>query len=131
MKAVPKPTPKKKKKAASIGKIKKLDNLTRDIVFARDGRCVICGSSERLQWSHLITRKKYATRWDTLNSAVMCAACHFRHHKLGPEAFVLWFLRIHGQVAYEALCRKAYTPLSPAERRELIERLLKEYGGSI
>lgn len=126
MRAVPKPTKQKKKRATVIGKVKKLDNITRDLVFARDGRCVICGSTERLQWSHLITRARYAVRWDLRNSAVMCSACHFRHHRQGPEAYTLWYISTYGLHEYEALVLKSNTPMSPAERRGLIERLIEE-----
>jgi hypothetical protein len=41
MKAVPKPKERKKQKSAATGKVKKLDNITRAIVFRRDG----CASS--------------------------------------------------------------------------------------
>lgn len=126
MKAVPKPKERKKQKSAATGKVKKLDNITREIVFRRDRVCVLCGTTERLQWSHLITRARYATRWDLRNSVVMCASCHFRHHRQGPEAFTLWFIHTHGAEEYEALVAKAAAPLSPAERRELIEKLLEE-----
>ncbi len=61
MKAVPKPKERKKQKSAATGKVKKLDNITREIVFRRDRVCVLCGTTERLQWSHLITRSRYAT----------------------------------------------------------------------
>ena len=99
---------------------KKADDLTRDRIMARDKRCVICGSTQVLQWSHLITRRKYSVRWDTRNSCMMCARCHFRHHRQGPEEYVLWFLRNYGQEEYEALVLRSNTPLSPAERRELV-----------
>ncbi len=102
------------------GKVKKADAIIREIVMARDKRCVICGSPDNLQWSHLITRRKYSVRWDTRNSCMMCARCHFRHHRQGPEEYVLWFLRNYGQEEYEALVLRSNTPLSPAERRELV-----------
>jgi 5-methylcytosine-specific restriction endonuclease McrA len=126
LRPIPKPTTKKKRKSAATGKVKKLDAAVREIVFRRDGACVICGSTDRLQWSHLITRARYRTRWDTRNSAVMCAACHYRHHKQGPEAYTLWFIHTYGLAEYEALCRDASTPLTPAERRALVEQLVKE-----
>lgn len=126
MPAVPKPTKKRKKKSAAAGKIKKLDAAIRDLVFRRDRACVLCGSTDRLQWSHLISRARTATRWDLRNSVVMCASCHYRHHKQGPEAFTLWYIHTHGLAEYEALVAKSKTPLAPSERRKLVETLLEE-----
>lgn len=126
MKPVPKPTPKRKRKAAATGKVKKLDAAVREIVFNRDRRCVLCGAVDDLQWSHLISRARYRTRWDTRNSAVMCRGCHWKHHKCGPEQFTLWFIETYGLPAYEELYRLAYQPTTPAEKREYIERLCRE-----
>ena len=103
------------------GKVKKADAIIRDIVMARDRRCVICGSPDNLQWSHLITRRKYSVRWDTRNSCMMCARCHFRHHRQGPEEYVSWFMRTYGAEEYQSLVQRANRPLSSAERKELIE----------
>jgi len=100
---------------------KKADDLTRDRIMARDKRCVICGSTQVLQWSHLITRRKYSVRWDTRNSCMMCARCHFRHHRQGPEEYVSWFMRTYGAEEYQSLVQRANRPLSSAERKELIE----------
>ena len=100
---------------------KKADDLTRKLILARDKRCVICGSTEVLQWSHLITRRKIAVRWDPLNSVIMCRSCHARHHKQGPEEYISWFLRTYGAEEYQSLVQRANRPLSSAERKELIE----------
>ena len=102
---------------------KKADDLTRDRIMARDKRCVICGSTEVLQWSHLITRRKIAVRWDPLNSVIMCRSCHARHHKQGPEEYISWFLRTYGVDEYQNLVQRSNKPLSSAERKELIEHV--------
>ncbi len=117
------PKPKRKAKRKKIPAVSKIDAAIRTIVFERDRRCVLCGSIESLQWSHLISRRKWATRWDLRNSAVMCARCHYKHHKQGPEAYTSWFLQKYGAEEYEALRIKAYTPMSSAERRALIVSL--------
>lgn len=123
MKAVPKPVKKRKvKKITEAAKIKAIDAATREIVLRRDRVCILCGGTDVLQWSHLISRRRISVRWDLRNSAMMCRACHARHHKQGPEEYTLWFLRVHGVAEYEALVRKAAVTLSPAERRALIER---------
>ena len=92
--------------------IKRLDDKTREIVFERDGyQCVLCGSTEALQWSHLISRTKTAVRWDPINSTCMCARCHYRHHKQGPEEYTAWFLQTYGEDAYLDLVRRSKQPV--------------------
>jgi len=127
MKPCPKPVKKKKRKAAAVGKVKKLDGLVRSFILARDKACVLCGSTEVVQWSHLITRRKWRTRWDPYNSVAMCRSCHARHHKQGPEEYTLWFLQKYGVAEYESLCFIAKAPITSAERRELIDRMLEHY----
>lgn len=108
--------------------IKELDSKIRQQVFERDGyRCVLCNSTETLQWSHLISRKKISTRWDPINSVCMCARCHYRHHMQGPEYFTIWFLQTYGEDVYEQLVRKAYTPTKREEAiAEAIRYISKE-----
>ena len=125
MKPCPKPAKRKKRKTAATGKVKKLDNAFREKIMERDGRCVICGTTERLQWSHLITRRKWRTRWDPKNSAMMCAACHFKHHKQGPEDFVLWTIKRYGLEWYEQMVLESKIPMSPAQKKDLIDDLLE------
>ena len=67
-----------------------LDALAREVVFARDGCCVRCGSTSHLQWAHIYSRRYRSMRWDTDNSVVFCAGCHlWWHHK--PLEASAWF----------------------------------------
>lgn len=93
------------------------DRLCRDIVMRRDRyRCTRCGTTERLQWSHHITRARYWVRWDLLNSTVHCAGCH----KLLTEHPLLHHETIVGLIssdALEELMDRCYGPVVEDGRR--------------
>ena len=62
---------------------RELDRLCRQIVLARDGRCVSChtfGESSPLQWAHCLSRRTLAIRLSLAppNSTMLCASCHYR-----------------------------------------------------
>lgn len=78
---------KKRKKLPSIKRLRnKLDALFNKYVRERDGKCIVCGSTEKLCCSHFYGKcARPATRWDTDNAYAMCSACHYRHHH-GTEA---------------------------------------------
>jgi len=41
----------------------------------------------------------------------MCARCHYRHHKQGPEEYTAWFLQTYGEDAYLDLVRRSKQPV--------------------
>lgn len=61
--------------------IKRLDDLTRKIVLARDKRCVVCGSTQGLQNGHYIRRGVWRWRWDLENCNAQCSVCNARHEE--------------------------------------------------
>jgi predicted restriction endonuclease len=68
-----------KKKQKAIAKIKKeLDALWSAKVRERDGKCAMCGKTEKLQAHHYVKTKarslKY--RWDLRNGITLCYGCH-------------------------------------------------------
>jgi predicted restriction endonuclease len=70
---------KKKFKLIVLPKLKKeLDAIWSKKVRERDGKCVMCGKTERLQAHHYIKTKarslKY--RWDIRNGITLCYGCH-------------------------------------------------------
>lgn len=80
-----------KRKASRATQKAKLDALCRSLVMMRDGRkCVRCGSTEWVQWSHVYTRRILCMRWNTLNSKVLCASCHRWWHDNPAEAAMWW-----------------------------------------
>lgn len=83
---------------------KDLDALCRAVVFHRDGfRCVRCGSTQNLQWSHVYSRRFKALRWAPSGSMCLCAGCHlgFWHHK--PLDAVAWWIGKYGHDAHVLL----------------------------
>lgn len=72
---------------------KELDALCREVVFLRDGGVCQkggCEPSRPKQWCHVRSRRYRSTRWDPINSLVLCAGHHlWNHHE--PAEFVDWF----------------------------------------
>lgn len=86
------PKPKRQKKSDRKKIVAKLDQLVSEIVRKRDGKCVICGTTERLQAGHLFSRVAYSIRWDLNNVFAQCSGCNLRHeHDSFP--FHDWFIR--------------------------------------
>lgn len=77
----------KKKKLISIKSLRKrLDTEFNAYIRERDKKCILCGSTEKLQCSHFYGKHaRPATRWNIYNAYAMCASCHFKHHH-GAEA---------------------------------------------
>lgn len=68
-------------------KPKRCKYATRDAAFAkmireRDGRCLLCGTTENLTCSHFHNRRKLSVRFDPENCDTFCENCH-----LGPNGF--------------------------------------------
>ena len=106
MAIISKPKPKRRKTTERKRLIKRLDDVTREIVLRRGSSCVTCGSSTRLQCGHLITRARYGTRWDLMNCHIQCAGCNLRH-EYQPEIYTRWFLNTYGEQEYQNLCNRA------------------------
>ena len=72
----------KKKIKKRVTSVKKADTLFSKWIRERDGKCVRCGSVERLQCSHFWPRKVSATRFDPENCDTLCYKCHYgdRYH---------------------------------------------------
>ncbi len=77
--------------------IKKLDNIFSKYIRLRKAKnqyatCVTCGKVDhwtKLQAGHFISRRHYATRWDTTNVQVQCSGCNV--FKYGEQyKFSLW-----------------------------------------
>lgn len=60
--------------------VKKLDSIVKEIVLLRDGgRCVQCGTTNRLTPGHVFSRVSYSTRWDLDNVYAQCASDNLKH----------------------------------------------------
>ena len=71
---------------------KMLDDACRAVVFARDGhKCRKTGSTARLQWAHVYSRRYRSIRWDPDNSLCLSAGAHlWWHHQ--PVMAALWWV---------------------------------------
>jgi hypothetical protein len=67
------------RKISRKGLVRKLDAIVKEIVIARDGRCIVCGTRSNLTPGHLFSRVAYSTRWDLDNVYAQCLSCNFRH----------------------------------------------------
>ena len=98
-------------------------------IRARDGACVLCGSVEALQCSHVFTKNAHGSvRWDEMNAHAMCAACHTKHHRSDPGAYIEWMIERYGD-AYFELRRRAneYRKWSIEEMKALEAKFLEAY----
>jgi len=71
-------------------------------IRARDGRCVTCGTTERLQCGHLFSRSNYSLRWDERNAYCQCASCNMRH-EYDPAPLTMYYLSLYSQEDYVKL----------------------------
>jgi hypothetical protein len=87
--------------------IKQTDKLVSEYVRKRDPFCVLCGSRERLQCSHLIRRGRMSTRFDVVhNCHTNCASCNYKHN-IFPEFYTMWFIDKFGEEAYKNLIQRS------------------------
>jgi hypothetical protein len=72
---------KKRKKRDSFPAAEKFaDDMFSLFIRKRDERCVTCGSTDRLQCSHVERRVRKSTRYHEMNAFAQCARCHSFHH---------------------------------------------------
>jgi hypothetical protein len=83
--------------------IKAADKAFADYIKARDKRCVTCGSTDRLQCSHVFRRWHHATAWDESNAYAQCSACHTFHHRQSEAIFLDWARAKLGNKKYDDL----------------------------
>lgn len=82
-------------------------------------QCERCGAPST-DCAHIITRKVWGLRWDTLNVKAMCRACHAWGHKY-PAAFERWVGEERMRVL-RGLAQKLVT------RRDAVARAESLYG---
>lgn len=86
--------------------VKEVDQLVSLIVRARDGnRCVLCGSTERVQCGHIFGRRSHGARFDVElggNTAAQCASCNIKHNS-HQWIFFSWFIDKWGREAFDAM----------------------------
>jgi len=94
-----------------VGALRSLDARAQDRLFSlaireRDGRCVRCGATYRLECAHIFGRGKPATRHDPENAVALCWTCH-DHLDTHPAEKAVFFRSRLGDERYEALQRRS------------------------
>lgn len=88
-----------------------LDAVVRLILPLIETCCFTCGTTKRLQVSHLFERRHRHTRWDTDpqgNNHLMCKQENANHEN-HPEVYTDKFLLQFGAGAYEVLVDRAHS----------------------
>lgn len=89
--------------------VRKADNLVSQIVRLRDGKCVECGSTEKLTNGHVLGRRSFATRFDITAEGDCHAQCwpdNYRAAMSGAVHYHAWYVRTFGAEAFDALYRR-------------------------
>jgi hypothetical protein len=87
----------------------KATKLHAEVVRAR-GRCESCGSADRLQCAHIVTRRRNATRVDPSNAFCLCQGCHLRFTH-DPLEWVDFVCSKIGRDAYDDLQFRSKQPV--------------------
>jgi len=57
-------------------------------------RCVICGTTERLNAHHIIVRENHETKLDVMNGITLCSSHHFLNRQISahnnPIGLFMW-----------------------------------------
>jgi hypothetical protein len=105
--------------------VKALDTAVSKYVRTRDGRCVVCGTTENLTNGHLFSRVAYSTRWDIEpdgNCHTQCLSDNLTH-EFDPHPYTRWYISRFGLEAYDELHRRYRAPVKLKDW-ELEEKLV-------
>jgi 5-methylcytosine-specific restriction endonuclease McrA len=107
---------------ASGGPKKSVLDMWFSLIVRSVGHCQSCGTTERLQCAHVVSRRYLGVRYDLRNAMCLCAACHMRftHRPLEWEVFVTERM---GEAAYIGLKRRALAFRGPLNRAATAQRL--------
>ena len=109
--------------------VEKLDKVVREIIKARDKKCVTCGNTQGLQCGHLFSRSAFSTRWDLRNCNAQCYPCNFRH-ELDSYPYNKWFITKYGQKEWDRLhlrysTAERWTEVRLQEKQTILEAVLR------
>jgi len=106
--------------------VKNLDKLWQQVIVAQDGKCLKCGTTQRLSAHHIFSRKNRSTRWDTNNGVCLCLAHHiFWAHK-SPTDFTYWLEGIKGRPFLKRLRTKHNTIVKNQDYEKIKAKLEQE-----
>jgi len=99
----------------------KLDKIFSEIVRSK-GRCERCGKTERLQCSHIYSRKNKWLRWDTENGMALCCGCHFFWWHQEPAEAIRWAMTKRNFDYLDKL-KQINRPMKIQDMEEILVRL--------
>jgi len=92
----------KKKKPGNA--MRTADNLFSKYIRLRDGVCQKCGTTEKLQCSHVKSRANKPVRYNDDNAMALCFRCHFYWWHKDPLAASEW-MKDKWPGRYERICK--------------------------
>jgi hypothetical protein len=79
-----------RRKAKRRMKLHHADALFSQYIRQRDGwACRVCGSAQRIQCGHVISRRYHAIRFNPANAVALCSRCHMKYTR-NPLAWEAW-----------------------------------------
>lgn len=105
--------------------VERLDKAFGDYIKARDGKCVVCGSTENLQCGHLFSRVAYSTRWNPANAYCQCRSCNLVHEHDFYRLY-RYAVQVHGADEMDRLHSLYMTPVKLSNND--LELLISEFG---
>ena len=88
---------------------KKLDDIVSEIIRERDKKCVMCGSTERLQNGHVFSRRHDFLKWDIRpdgNCHTQCATHNYLHSQKDSYPYWKWYQDKFGMERFNELRRE-------------------------
>ena len=107
--------------------VRNLDKAVSQYIRNRDGYCVQCGTTERLNNGHIFTRKNYSTRWDISddgNCHTQCWPCNYSHGS-DQWPYFKWYIDKFGQEKFDELRRrfKSFRKFKDFDLEELLDEV--------
>lgn len=110
-------------------KISAADTWFSKAVKLRDNNtCQKCGiQKERMECSHVHSRRHRTIRWDLMNAKTLCHGCHRWWHE-NPTESGKWFEETYGITHVEILLEKknAYFKVPKSEEKEISKHYREE-----
>lgn len=99
-----------RRKTSRKALLKHLDDAFGDFIKARDRFCVTCGSTEKLDCSHLVRKARgNFLRWHPDNAYAQCRTCHQSHHNASEAPLILYAVDKLGRARVEQMQIDAHT----------------------
>ena len=96
------------------------DKLWADLIKARDGKCIYCGSSINLNAHHIFTKGRHGNlRWNIDNGVTLCAKCHTYGVHINPAPYMLKIIEYVGMGTMDKLREAAKFKAAPVRSDDI------------